>query len=177
MAHNYTTYLQTPIGQLKITANDKAVTSVHFVKKGEKVKSEKPNTVTHQCKKQLKEYFAGRRKKFELPLELEGTEFQKKVWKALMKIPYGETVSYGEIAKKIKNKKAVRAVGRANNKNKIAIVIPCHRVIGADGSLTGYAGGLEIKQWLLTHENANYKMNHKDHKEIHKAHKKLSASL
>ena len=152
MAHNYITYLQTPIGQIKITANDKAVTSVHFVKKGEKVKSGKPNTVTRQCKKQLKEYFAGRRKKFELPLELEGTEFQKQVWTELLNIPFGKTASYGEIAKRIKNEKAVRAVGGANNKNKIAIVIPCHRVIGADGNLTGYAGGMWRKEWLLKHE-------------------------
>jgi len=150
--NNYVSYLQTPIGQIKITANDKAVTSVHFVEKGGKIKFEKPNTVTRQCKKQLKEYFAGRRKKFELPLELDGTEFQKQVWKELLNIPFGKTASYGEIAKRIKNEKAVRAVGGANNKNKIAIIIPCHRVIGADGKLTGYAGGMWRKEWLLKHE-------------------------
>ncbi len=152
MSERFIMYYEAPVGKIKITANNKAVTSIHFVGKGEKAKSEKPNAITRRCKKQLQEYFAGKRKKFELPLELEGTEFQKKVWKALMKIPYGKTASYGEIAGKINNKKAVRAVGGANNKNKIAIVIPCHRVIGADGSLTGYAGGLNIKQWLLNHE-------------------------
>jgi len=99
--------------------------------------------------KQLDEYFSKKRKIFELPLSLNGTEFQVKVWKALQTIPYGETWSYGELAKVVGNSKASRAVGMANNKNPIAIIIPCHRVIGADGSLTGYAGGLDIKKVLL----------------------------
>ena len=100
------------------------------------------------------EYFAGKRQNFSLPLELEGTEFQKKVWQALQKIPYGQTKTYGQIAKEIGKKKAVRAVGNANHNNPIAIIIPCHRVIGANGKLTGYHGGLEKKEFLLTLEKA-----------------------
>jgi methylated-DNA-[protein]-cysteine S-methyltransferase len=98
---------------------------------------------------QIEEYFNGKRKVFDLPLVLHGTDFQVKVWKALQKIPFGKTHSYGEIAAMIGNPKACRAVGMANNRNPIAIIVPCHRVIGSDGSLTGYAGGLGIKQRLL----------------------------
>jgi len=99
--------------------------------------------------KQFNEYFDGNRKSFSLPLSLHGTDFQIKVWNALRKIPYGKTVSYGELAAKIGNSKACRAVGMANNRNPIPIIIPCHRVIGSDGSLTGYGGGLELKRHLL----------------------------
>ena len=99
--------------------------------------------------KQLDEYFNKKRKKFDIPIELDGTAFQKKVWNALLNIPYGETRSYGETAAAIGNSKASRAVGMANNRNPIAIIVPCHRVIGHDGSLTGYGGGLELKQALL----------------------------
>ena len=99
--------------------------------------------------KQLTEYFAGKRREFDLPLDFTGTGFQKKVWAALLTIPYGETRSYGEIAKQIGNPKACRAVGMANNRNPIAIICPCHRVIGADGSLVGFGGGLPAKQFLL----------------------------
>jgi methylated-DNA-[protein]-cysteine S-methyltransferase len=102
---------------------------------------------------QLGEYFAGKRKIFDLPINLHGTEFQIKVWKALQNIPYGETRSYGELAAITGNPKASRAVGMANNRNPIVIIIPCHRVIGHDGSLTGFAGGLELKQQLLALEN------------------------
>lgn len=104
---------------------------------------------------QLQEYFFGKRKTFDLPLAIEGTEFQIKVWKALSEIPYGTTCSYKDIAIKIGNCKASRAVGMANNKNPIPIIVPCHRVIGASGKLVGYAGGLNIKQKLLNVENAN----------------------
>jgi len=106
--------------------------------------------------RQFSEYFDGKRKSFDLPLSLQGTDFQKKVWKALKNIPYGKTISYGEIAAKIGNPKACRAVGLANNRNPISIIIPCHRVIGHNGSLTGYGGGLELKQQLLDLEkNSN----------------------
>ncbi len=98
---------------------------------------------------QLREYFSGERKKFNLPLDLEGTEFQNKVWKELQKIPYGKTISYKTLSEKIGNVKAIRAVGKANGQNPVAIIIPCHRVIGSNGSLTGYAGGLDIKEKLL----------------------------
>ena len=156
MKGEFVSYFKSPLGAIKLTADENAVTSLSFVSEEEKANGKtKSNKVTAECKKQLKEYFAGKRKKFDVPLKLEGTEFQKKVWKQLLKIPYGKTASYGEIARKIKNPKAVRAVGGANNKNKIAIIIPCHRVIGADGSLTGYAGGLDIKSRLLEHEKKN----------------------
>lgn len=101
---------------------------------------------------QLAEYFAGDRNHFDLPLEPEGTEFQRSVWTALTEIPYGETRSYGEIAAEVGRPKAARAVGMANNRNPIAVIVPCHRVIGAGGALVGYAGGIERKTWLLAHE-------------------------
>lgn len=101
---------------------------------------------------QLKEYFNGKRQSFSLPLAPEGTEFQKQVWKELCNIPYGETISYKTLATRAGNVNASRAVGMANNRNPIGIIIPCHRVIGANGSLTGYAGGLDRKEWLLNHE-------------------------
>lgn len=110
---------------------------------------EKRTELLEEAERQLQEYFAGRLQHFDLPLHPQGTEFQKKVWKALMSIPYGETRSYGEIAKQIGKEKAVRAVGGANHVNPISIVIPCHRVIGKNGSLTGYGGGLKIKETLL----------------------------
>ncbi len=110
------------------------------------------NSVILQCITQLDEYFAGVRTEFNLPLYLSGTDFQKKAWRALQDIPYNTAVSYKYIAQKIDNEKAVRAVGNANNKNPVPIIIPCHRVIGSDGSLTGYGGGLWRKKWLLEHE-------------------------
>ena len=102
--------------------------------------------------RQLGEYFAGNRREFALPLRMHGTEFQLRVWRALTEIPYGETRSYGELAKRIGNPNASRAVGLANGRNPVSILVPCHRVIGAEGSLTGYGGGLPRKQWLLAHE-------------------------
>jgi len=111
-----------------------------------------------EAAKQLDKYFNKKLKSFDLPLILHGTEFQTKVWKALQKIPYGETRSYGELAKLTGNPKASRAVGMANNRNPAAIIVPCHRVIGHDGSLTGYAGGLELKRNLLDLEGANYRI-------------------
>jgi methylated-DNA-[protein]-cysteine S-methyltransferase len=100
----------------------------------------------------LDEYFAGRRWRFDLPLSLDGTVFQRAVWAALRQIPYGQTASYGDIAARVGNPKAVRAVGGANNRNPVAIIVPCHRVIGHGGSLVGYGGGLDTKRWLLDHE-------------------------
>ena len=109
----------------------------------------KETPLLRECQRQLEEYFAGKRFKFSLPIELEGTNFQKKVWQALTCIPYGEVWSYRELAQAVGNPKACRAVGMANHNNPISIIIPCHRVIGADGSLTGYGGGLDKKQYLL----------------------------
>ena len=136
----------TPVGKLYIEAEDDYLTRISFFELFGK-RLETP--VIKETYKQLSEYFAKKRKTFDIPLKLEGTEFQKAVWHALMKIPYGKTVSYLDIARAAGNPKAARAVGMANNKNKIPIVIPCHRVIGTNGSLTGYAGGLEIKKKLL----------------------------
>ena len=103
---------------------------------------------------QLEEYFAGSRRSFDLPLDLRGTEFQVEAWNALAEIPYGRTASYGQQAASIGRPKAVRAIGGANGRNPVAIVLPCHRIVGADGSLTGFGGGIEVKKWLLDHEQA-----------------------
>jgi methylated-DNA-[protein]-cysteine S-methyltransferase len=105
-----------------------------------------------QAARQLDEYFTGRRREFDLPLRLDGTDFQRRVWNVLLEIPYGATWSYGDLARRIGNPKASRAVGLANGRNPLSILVPCHRVIGADGSLTGYGGGLQRKRWLLAHE-------------------------
>jgi methylated-DNA-[protein]-cysteine S-methyltransferase len=135
---------------LFIAEENGAVRSVSFCKDKRPEGFEKSETpLIKKTAKQLDEYFNNKRQIFDLPLILHGTDFQLKVWKALQTIPYGETRSYGEIAAMIGNPKACRAVGMANNRNPIAIIIPCHRVIGHDGSLTGYAGGLKLKQKLL----------------------------
>ena len=147
----YISFYESPIGLIKIVANERAIVSLDFVYKKSKEK-ENENEIIRVCKRQLDEYFKGIRKEFDIEFEVEGTEFQKMVWRELQRIPYGQKRSYKDIAIAIGNEKSVRAVGGANNKNKIAIIIPCHRVIGSDGSLTGYAGGLWRKQWLLEHE-------------------------
>jgi len=146
----YKTYYSSPIGVLEICASDKGITRLDFVKKRKTISSN--HAILAECKKQLDKYFKGTLKTFTLPLDTQGTVFQKSVWSKLKKIPYGKTLSYGEIASKIKNPKASRAVGMANNKNKIAILLPCHRVIGSDGKLVGYASGVWRKKWLLEHE-------------------------
>lgn len=139
-------YLQTPIGIIRIEENGEAITALHIDSAWEKGEE---TALLKEAARQLEEYFQGKRQEFALPLAPRGTEFQKKVWKALRTIPYGETRSYGQIAAQSGNPKACRAVGGANNKNPIMIFIPCHRVIGADGSLTGFGGGLEVKKYLL----------------------------
>ncbi|HSR15339.1 MAG TPA: methylated-DNA--[protein]-cysteine S-methyltransferase [Gemmatimonadales bacterium] len=111
-----------------------------------------------EARRQLGEYFAGTRRTFELPILAEGTEFQQRVWSALLEIPYGTTISYLDLARRVGDEKAVRAVGLANGLNPISIIIPCHRVIGSDGSLTGYGGGIERKRWLLQHEASHTPM-------------------
>lgn len=145
----YISFYDSPIGLIKIAANEEAIVALDFVYKRSK---ENENDVIKKCKIQLDEYFKGVRKEFDVNVEINGTEFQRMVWEELKRIPYGEVRSYKDIAVAIGNEKAVRAVGGANNKNKIAIIIPCHRVVGKDGSLTGYAGGLWRKKWLLEHE-------------------------
>ena len=144
--------LLTSYGFIEIEGTEKAITKVNFSDK-KKIKSE-PNLppILKKCLKQLDEYFKGKRQNFSLELHLEGTDFQKKVWEQLQRIPYGETASYKDVAVAIGNEKAVRAVGGANGMNNIAIIIPCHRVIGADGNLVGFGGGLWRKVWLLNHE-------------------------
>lgn len=144
----------TDIGTIVIEENGKAITKIYLANQDidDLLVKRQETELLREAIKQLNEYFSGSRNFFDLPLELEGTEFQKKVWNALKEIPFGETRSYGEIAKKIGNEKAARAVGMANNKNPIMIVIPCHRVIGSNGKLVGYAGGLDIKEKLLNLE-------------------------
>ncbi|HRW99709.1 MAG TPA: methylated-DNA--[protein]-cysteine S-methyltransferase [Cyclobacteriaceae bacterium] len=145
-------YFLTPVGELEIRSRGDAITGVSFLK-GQK-EPEKETPQTRQCRQELEEYFAGSRKFFTVPLEADGTEFQKQVWSALLDIPLGRTISYAELATRLGNLKAIRAVGLANGQNPIAIIIPCHRVIGKDGSLVGYGGGLDNKLWLLKHEGA-----------------------
>ncbi|AMW85355.1 Methylated-DNA--protein-cysteine methyltransferase [Pseudomonas yamanorum] len=154
MSYEYK-YMPSPVGQLTLVARGGKLTAILWEK-------ERPNRVRlgalqeannspvlQETERQLKEYFAGTRNRFELELDFAGTDFQKKVWQALLTIPFGETRSYSQIAAQIGNPKAVRAVGAANGRNPISIVAPCHRVIGASGGLTGFAGGLEAKQYLL----------------------------
>lgn len=143
-------HLETPIGRLNIVANDEAVTAIEF--DADPSAQQAPNTITRLCCEQLSDYFAGKRVDFDIPLDANGTAFQHQVWQALINIPYGETCSYSAIAHQIDNPKAVRAVGAANGRNPIPVIVPCHRVIGSSGQLTGYAGGLDIKVWLIEHE-------------------------
>ena len=146
----YQTFIETKIGRIGIAEEEQFLTHLFFHQKKSPTDAvEKGTPFLHEVAKQLKEYLAGKRKKFDIPLKLYGTHFQQSVWKALQTIPYGETQSYGDIAKQIGNPKACRAVGMANHWNPIAIIVPCHRVIGKDGSLTGFGGGLALKQQLL----------------------------
>ena len=147
----YKTYYSSPLGPVKITGTEKGILSVHFVDQTMGSPDATPGCLM-QCIQQLDEYFKGKRKTFALTLQIQGPDFDKKVWSALLDIPYGTTVSYGEIAERIGRPKAYRAVGNANRKNNIGIIIPCHRVIGSNGKLTGYADGLWRKKWLLEHE-------------------------
>lgn len=143
-------YYNSPIGIVEVKGTEEAILSILFVEKSEEV--DYVPEVVKECLKQLDEYFNGKRKEFSVNYIFEGTEFQKKVWTALTNIPFGETASYKDIAEAVGNVKAVRAVGSTNGKNLISIIVPCHRVIGANGTLTGYAGGLWRKEWLLDHE-------------------------
>lgn len=146
------TYLETPIGILKIIGDDDAIKLVTFTDEGVRSTEGKVPNVIRTAKFQLKEYFDGKRKSFDVKLAPEGTDFQRKVWEQLVEIPFGKTSTYAKQALTLGDKKKLRAVGAANGRNPIAILIPCHRIIGTDGSLTGYAGGIERKKWLLKHE-------------------------
>lgn len=148
--------IDTPIGLLEIIATDESIVGVKPVDHEENVAGDAvANDLVQKCRVELEEYFAGKRKNFDLPLAGEGTDFQKQVWEQLQRIPYGETRTYGEIAKMMGRPKASRAIGMANHNNPILILVPCHRVIGADGSLTGYAAGIEAKKYLLEFEKKN----------------------
>lgn len=152
-------HYESPVGMICMEEQDGAVTGVYIDKEctAEDRSRDVETPVLKEVRRQLSEYFLKQRKEFDLPLAPQGTEFQKKVWEALCTIPYGETRSYGEIARQIGNSKASRAVGGANNKNHIMIVIPCHRVIGANGALVGFGGGLDVKEFLLELEKQERK--------------------
>jgi len=147
-------YYTSPLGVLEITGDAAGVHSILFSEKTGHFPDAVPECLK-KCVSQLDEYFEGKRHNFDLPLVFTGTEFQKQVWKALSTLPYGKTASYGEVAHKIKKPKAMRAVGNANHKNPHTIVTPCHRVIGSNGQLIGYGGGLWRKEWLLDFERRN----------------------
>ncbi|MBU6510579.1 MAG: methylated-DNA--[protein]-cysteine S-methyltransferase [Gammaproteobacteria bacterium] len=158
----YYCYLQTPVGKLLLAGDAQGLRHVDFQDgphpakpQADWQKDEKP---FREVIKQLKEYFAGQRRSFDLPLAPEGTDFQLKVWRALRGIPFGATWSYGQLAKRIGKPKASRAVGAANGQNPLPIIVPCHRVIGANGSLTGFGGGLKIKQQLLELESGERRL-------------------
>ncbi len=139
-----------------IKANELSISSIAFIEEQDisnlSIELTESNAIIHQCIDELIEYFSGLRTSFTVPIHQEGTEFQQKVWKELYEVPFGKTLSYGELAKKLGDPKSVRAAAAANGKNKIAILIPCHRIIGADQSLVGYAWGKFRKKWLLPHE-------------------------
>ena len=148
-------YMHTPVGQLKLVAHETALVAVLWQNENPKrvrlaeLLEQLDHPILSTAQQQLSEYFAGARQQFDLPLDFEGTSFQKQVWQALLAIPYGETRSYKQIAEQLGNPKAVRAVGAANGKNPISIIAPCHRVIGSSGKLVGFAGGLANKDILL----------------------------
>ena len=148
--------IDTPIGPLLLVGDSAALVEVGLPDHGELAKppadAEESPSKLHAAMRQFDEYFAGKRLHFDLPLRPSGTPFQLEVWGALLAIPYGETVSYADIARRIRRPRAVRAVGAANGANPLAIIVPCHRVIGSHGDLVGYGGGLPIKRWLLAHE-------------------------
>jgi len=152
-----TSYFNSPLGTIELRHSGKGISSLIFVDR--LLPEKQPVRIFDECKKQLKEYFEGSRTDFELEIDLQGTEFQKKVWNELLKISYGRTITYSDIAKKISDTKSIRAVGKANGSNPVSIIVPCHRVIGSDGSLTGYAGGLWRKKWLLEHEQKNTQLS------------------
>ncbi|MDR8390109.1 methylated-DNA--[protein]-cysteine S-methyltransferase [Aliifodinibius sp. S!AR15-10] len=144
--------LETPVGTLQITVNENYIRKIIFTDRPDGARTSHP--VLLKVRAQLREYFEGKRKTFDLPLQPEGTEFQQRVWKVLSNIPYGTTITYQELAEKLGNPDSIRAAGRANGQNPLPIVIPCHRVIGANGKLVGYSGGIDRKKWLLKYEGA-----------------------
>jgi methylated-DNA-[protein]-cysteine S-methyltransferase len=146
----YFGYLESPIGLVEIEGTRETIIGLHFV--DERRPGAQVTSILEEALSQVVGYFAGTRREFQLPLDLGGTNFQRAVWGHLLTIPFGETTSYGAVARAIGRPRAVRAVGAANGRNPISIIVPCHRVLGSDGSLTGYGGGLWRKKWLLRHE-------------------------
>ena len=150
--------VQSPIGRLILASDGTALVGVWMANASPEdanwQRLEGDDDILTQTRMELDEYFDGRRHTFDVPLAPNGTEFQRSVWSALTKIPYGKTISYAELARRVGKEAAVRAVGAANGRNPIPVIVPCHRVIGSDGSLTGFGGGLPRKKWLLQHENA-----------------------
>ena len=144
--------IKTPLGFTEVKGDVNGISKIHVLDENVELSTIIPNDLM-EAVTQLQEYFIGKRTEFTFKLNPKGTEFQKKVWQELLQIPYGKTCSYLELSKKLGDVKAIRAVASANGKNPLWIVVPCHRVIGTDGSLTGYAGGLWRKKWLLEHEN------------------------
>lgn len=141
------------LGLIAIVEEKDGISAIEFLRDNKdrvaQLKNKNESQLTKECKKQLEEYFSGKRKEFNIKLDIIGTDFQVSAWKAMQKIPYGKTISYSEEAKMAGNEKAVRAIGAANGRNKIPIIIPCHRVVGKNGKLVGYTGGLDIKEYLL----------------------------
>lgn len=152
MESNQTAYYKTPIGTAKIVGDENGISAVTVIDDDIETSTEISENLK-DCVQQLEEYFNGSKKEFNLKLNPQGTDFQKRVWKELLLVPYGKTRTYLEQSKQLGDVKAIRAVASANGKNPIWILIPCHRIIGSDGSLTGYAGGIWRKKWLLEHEN------------------------
>jgi len=156
----YKTIVESPVGPLTLVASDKGLRAVLWTQENDvglrlgpiEGGEDDPNGVLATTATQLDEYFAGRRRSFDIPLDPVGSDFQQTAWDALLTIPFGETVSYGEQARRLGDARKARAVGAANGRNPISIIVPCHRVVGADGSLTGFGGGIETKAWLLDHE-------------------------
>lgn len=152
----YFTYLESPLGRICIEGDEEFVTGLYFPHhkwwRGLDDSWRESDEPFHRVREQLAEYFAGERQTFDVPVKLAGTPFQQRVWEQLAQIPFGSTISYGELARRVGNLSASRAVGSANGRNPVSIIVPCHRVIGASGKLTGYGGGIDRKQWLLDWE-------------------------
>lgn len=155
--------VQSPVGKLELVAGDRGLSEINWESKCSSAPDDGTEDPRHpvlvEAARQLDQYFAGQRREFELKLEFRGTDFQKRVWDELLKIPFGETRTYGEIARRLGNANAMRAVGAANGRNPIPIVAPCHRVIGASGDLVGFGGGLEVKEYLLNFERGAVQFN------------------
>lgn len=156
MSLTYSHIYHSPIGAMLIQANEHSIFNIGFIEADQiaslEISTTDTHSIIHQCIDELIEYFSGNRTSFTVPIHQVGTDFQQKVWKELYEVPFGKTLSYGELAKKLGDPKCIRAAAAANGKNKIAILIPCHRIIGADQSLVGYAWGKTRKRWLLQHE-------------------------